>query len=178
MTDRQRTAPAPPLNRPIEEMAGDVESFGSLRRQEAELSSHLGDYGVVMAMDRVTNGEWMPRAMRFKLAQYFTSWTVLAITRLADPSPQSTSIRALLKRLRRFQQRDEMRRDRWIERIAGIRDWQAAREAEERERHELLLERGGGPTWFQVGPGERAARLSKVWNRITGREPGSGGLDD
>ena len=32
--------------------------------------------------------------------------------------------------------------------------------------------------WFQVGPGERAARLSEVWNRITGRVPGSDGHDD
>ena len=178
MTDRQGTGPVPPLNRAVEEMAGDVESFGSLRRQEAELSSHLGDYGVVMAMDHVTNGEWLPRAMRFKLAQFFTSWAVLAITRLADPSPQSTSIPVLLKRLRRLQQRGEMRRDRWIERIAGIRDWRQAKEAEERERHELLIERGGGPMWFTVGAGDRAARLNEVWNLTTGREPGCDGHDD
>ena len=178
MTNPQGTVPAPHLNRAIEEMAGDVESFGSLRRQEAELSSQLGDYGVVMAIDRVTNGEWMPRAMRFKFAQYFTTWIILAITRLADPSRQSTSIPVLLTRLRRLQQRGEMRRDRWIERIGGIRDWRSAREAEERERCELLLERGGGPMWFQVGPGEQAARLSEVWNQITGHEQGSDGHDD
>ena len=57
-----------------------MERLGSLRRQEAELSSHLGDYGVVMAIDRVTNGEWMPRTMRFKYAQYFTAWIILAIS--------------------------------------------------------------------------------------------------
>ena len=32
--------------------------------------------------------------------------------------------------------------------------------------------------WFQVGPGEQAARLSEVWNEITGHEPGSDGHDD
>ena len=178
MTERQRSTSASALNRPIEEIAGDVKSFGSLRRQEAELSSHLGDYGVVMAIDLVTNGEWMPREMRFKFAQYFTIWTVLSITKLVDPSPQSTSIRALLKRLRRLQQRGEMRRDRWIERIVGIGDWRAAKEAEERETHEALLESGGGPMWFQIGPGERAAELNEVWNRITGRDAGSNGHDD
>ena len=80
MTNPQGTVPAPHLNRAIEEMAGDVESFGSLRRQEAELSSQLGDYGVVMAIDSVTNGEWMPRAMRFKFAIIPLTYVLLAAT--------------------------------------------------------------------------------------------------
>ena len=155
MTDGQRTTLEPLGNRAIEEIAGDVESLGSLRRQEVELSSQLGDYGVVMAIDHATDGKWIPPMMRFKFAQYFTSWVILAITRLADPSPQSTSIPVLLKRLRRLKRSGEMRRDRWVERIAEISDWRSARDAEQRGRYERALEQGG-PMWFEEGPGDRA----------------------
>ena len=163
----------------IRELVGDVQSLGTLRRQAADLSAEFGDYGVVIAIDKATKGEWMPSAVRYKYAQFFTHWAVLAITRLADPHRDSTSIPVLVRRLRSLREEGEMRRDRWVERIAGITRWRTARDAEEQERFERWMAAEGGPIWSRIGPGEQAARLSEAWNLLTGRERGSdGGGDD
>ena len=71
-----------------------------------------------------------------------------------------------------------MRRDRWVERIAGISRRREARDAEETERLQRLIATGGGPLWSRIGPGEEAARLSETWNLLTGRERGSDGRGD
>lgn len=163
----------------IRELAGDVQSLGTLRRQAADISVEFGDYGVVVAIDHATNGEWIPAAVRYKYAQFFTHWAVLAITRLADHHRDSTSIPVLVRRLRSLREEGELRRDRWVERIAGITRWRAARDAEDRERFERWMAAGGGPIWSRIGPGEQAARLSETWNLLTGRERESdGGGDD
>ena len=162
----------------IRELAGDVESLGTLRGQAADLSMEFGDYGVVVAIDHATNGEWMPAAVRYKYAQFFTHWAVLAITRLADPHRDSTSVPVLVRRLRSLREEGEMRRDRWVERIAGITRWRATRDAEEQERFERWMAAGEGPIWSRIGPGEQAAQLSEAWNLLTGRERGSDGRGD
>ena len=162
----------------IRELAGDVQSLGTLRRQAADLSVEFGDYGVVVAIDHATNGEWMQAAVRYKYAQFFTHWAVLAITRLADPHRDSTSIPVLACRLRSLREEGELRRDRWVERIAGVTQWRAARDAEDRERLERWMAAGGGPIWSRIGPGEQAARLSETWNLLTGRERESDGRGD
>ena len=118
----------------IQELIGDVETLGTLRRQVAGLSSEFGDYGVVIAIDQATNCEWMPGAIKYKYARFFTHWAVLAITKLADPHRDTTSIPVLLKRLRGLGDQGEMRRDRWVERIVEISRWREARDAEEKER--------------------------------------------
>ena len=120
----------------------------------------------------------MPGAIRYKYAHFFTHWVVLAITKLADPHRDSTSVPVLLKQLRNLRDRGEMRRDRWIERIAEISQWRETRDAEEKERAVRLIAAGGGPVWSRVGRGEKAARLSKTWNLLTGREEGSDGRGD
>ena len=162
----------------IRELVGDVGSPGTLRRQAADLSTEMGDHGVVMAIDRATDGEWMPAAVRYKYQHFFTHWTVLAITKFADRNPASTSIPALIDLLRRLQREGGMARDRWIEGMGGARQWRQAREAEERERLERLLAEGGRPGWVEIGLGEKSARLSELWNRLTGREAGDDGGDD
>ena len=157
----------------IQELIGDVETIGTLRRQAADLSAEFGDYGVVIAIDQAMNCEWMPGAVRFKYAHFFTHWAVLAIMKLADPHRDSTSVPVLLNRLRGMRDQGEMRRDRWVERIAGISRWREARDGEEKERLQRLIATGGGPLWSRIGPGEKAARLSEAWNLLTGREPAS-----
>ena len=176
--DRKTKARHEAVRSRIREVAGDVQSLGTLRRQVADLSVEFGDYGVVVAIDHTTNGQWMPAAMRYKHTQFFTHWAVLAITRLADPHGDSTSIPILVRRLRSLRKEGEMRRDRWVERIAEITGWRAARDAEERERFEQWMAAGGGPMWSCIGPGEQAARLSEVWNLLTGRERESDGRGD
>ena len=162
----------------IRELVGDVQGLGTLRRQAADLSMEFGDYGVVVAIDHATKGEWMPAAVRYKYAQFFTHWAVLAITRLADPHRDSTSVPLLVRRLRSLREEGEMRRDRWVERMAGTTRWRAARDAEEQERFERWMAAGGGPIWSRIGPGAQAARLSDAWNLLTGRERGSDGRGD
>ena len=162
----------------IQELIGDVQSLGTLRRQAADLSAEFGDYGVVIAIDQSKNCEWMPAAVRHKYAHFFTHWAVLAITKLADPHRDTTSIPVLLNRLRGLRDQGEMRRDRWVERIAGISRWREVRDAEEEERLQRLIATGRGPLWSRIGPGEEAARLSVAWNLLTGRERGSDGRND
>ena len=159
-------------------MAGDVQSPGTLRRQAVYLSKELGDHGVAMAIDRATDGEWMPPEVRYKYVHFFTHWAVLAITRLADRHLDSTSVPALVSRLRRPREEGKISRDPWIERLTGTAQWRQIREAEEQERFERLIETGGGSIWSRNGPGEKAARLSGLWNCLTGRERGSDGPDD
>ena len=156
----------------IAELVGDVESVGTLRRQAADLGVELGDYGVAMAIDRETDGEWMPSAVRYKYAQFFTHWVVLAITRLADRQRDSTSIPALVRRLDGLRKEGELRRDRWVERMVGITRWREARDGEERARIERLIAERGGAIWSRIGPGEEAARLSELWNRPDGPPEG------
>ena len=162
----------------IQQIIGDVETVGTLRRQAADLSVELGDYGVVMAIGQSTSGQWIPGAVGYKYAHFFTHWAVLAIMKLADPHRDSTSIPVLLNRLRGMRDQGEMRRDRWVERIAGISRWREARDAEEKERLQRLIATGGGPIWSRIGPGEEAARLNEAWNLLTGRERGSDSRDD
>ena len=163
----------------IQQIIGDVETLGTLRRQAADLSAELGDYGVVIAIDQSMSGEWIPGAVKYKYAHFFTHWAVLAIMKLADPHRDSTSIPILLKRACAVcATQGEMRRDRWVERIAGISRWREARDAEEKERLQRLIATGGGPIWSQIGPGEEAARLNEAWNLLTGRERGSDSPDD
>ena len=50
----------------IRELVGDVETPGTLRRQAADLGAEMGDHGVLMAIDRATDGAWMPPAVRYK----------------------------------------------------------------------------------------------------------------
>ena len=166
------------LRSKIRELVGDVQSIGTLRRQAADLGTQFGDYGVVMAIDKASDGEWMPLAVRYKYAHFFTHWAILATTRLADHSRQSTSIPALVNRLRSLRQEGEMRRDRWIERIVGITQWRKAQEAEKQESIERLIAKCGGPIWVQCGPGEKAARLSEIWNNLTGHERERDGPND
>ena len=162
----------------IQSLVGDVETPGTLRRQAADLSTEMGDHGVVIALDRATDGAWMPPAVRYKYQHFFTHWAVLAITRLGDHDPDSISIPALTSLLRSLRREGGMARDSWIEAMGGIREWRQAKEAEERERFQRLIAEGGGPAWMEIGPGEKSARLSDVWNRLTGREKGEDGGDD
>ena len=83
--DREPNARQDELRLRIRELVGDVESLGTLRRQATDLSTEFGDYGVMVAIDHATNGEWLPPAVSYKYAHFFTHWAVLAITRLADP---------------------------------------------------------------------------------------------
>ena len=176
--DREPNARQDELRLRIRELVGDVESLGTLRRQATDLSTEFGDYGVMVAIDHATNGEWLPPAVSYKYAHFFTHWAVLAITRLADPHRHSTSIPVLRNRLHGLREQGEMRRDRWIERIVGIAQWRGARDDEEQERFERLIVIGGGPIWSRIGPGEQAAQLNEVWNLVTGREQGSDGRGD
>ena len=176
--DPKRKARQEAVRSRIRELAGDVQSLGTLRRQAADLSMEFGDYGVVIAIDKATNGDWMPPAVRYKYAQFFTHWAVLAITKLADSHRESTSIPILVRRLRSLHLEGEMRRDRWVERIVGMTRWREARDAEEQERYEQWVAAGGGPMWSRVGPGEQADRLNELWNLLTGRERGSDGRGD
>ena len=162
----------------IRQLTGDVGSPGTLRRQIADLSTEFCDYGVVIAIDQATNGEWMPPAVRYKYAHFFTHWTILATMRLADPHRDGTSIPVLVKRLRSLRQQGEMSRDRWIERLVGVTQWRKAREAEEQERLERLMANPGRTIWSPIGSGAKAARLNEVWNLLTGREKGTDGHDD
>ena len=132
----------------------------------------------MIAIDQATKGEWVPGAVGYKYAHFFTHWAVLAIMKLADPHRDSTSIPVLLNRLRGMRDQGEMRRDRWVERIVGISRWREARDSEEKERLQRLIATGGGPLWSRIGPGEEAARLSEAWNLLTGRERGSDSRDD
>ena len=134
--DRKTKARQEAVRSRIRAFAGDVRSMGTLRRQASDLSVELGDYGVVVAIDHATCGEWMPPAVRYKYAQFFTHWAILAITRLSDPHRDSTSIPALVRLLCSLRVEGEMRRDRWVERIAGITQWRAERDAEDQERLE------------------------------------------
>ncbi len=120
----------------------------------------------------------MPGAVRYKYSHFFTHWAVLAIMKLADPHRDSTSIPVLLNRLRGMRDQGKMRRDRWVERIAGISRWREARDAKGKERLQRLIATGGGPIWSRIGPGEEAARLNETWNLLTGRERESDSRDD
>ena len=162
----------------IRDLVGDVGTPGTLRRQAADLSTEMGDHGVVMAIDRATDGVWMPPAARYKYQHFFTHWAVLAIMRLADRDPDSMSIPALTCLLRSLRREGGMTRDSWIEAMGGIREWRQAKEAEERERSERLIAEGGKPAWAGIGPGGKSAGLNDVWNRLTGRERGDDGGDD
>ena len=153
----------------IREMVGDVEAPGTLRRQAADLGAEMGDHGVLMAIDRATDGAWMPPAVRYKYQHFFTHWAVLAITRLCDRDPDSMSLPTLSSMLRTLRHEGGMTRDGWIEGMGGIRQWRLAKEAEERERLERLAPQDGRPGWVKIGPGERSARLNEAWNRLTGR---------
>lgn len=162
----------------IRGLAGDVETPGTLRWQAADLSTELGDHGVVIAIDRATAGAWMPLAVRYKYQHFFTHWAVLAITRLSDRNSDSISIPALTSRLRNLHREGGMARDSWIEAMGGIREWRQAKEAEDRERFQRPIARGGGLAWTEIGPGEKSAKLNNAWNRLTGREQGDEGRDD
>jgi len=164
----------------VRELVGDVATPGSLRRQAADLSVEMGDHGVLIAMDRATDGAWMPPAVRYKYQHFFTHWAVLAIMRLCDRDRHSTSVPALCSLLHTLRQEDGMTRDSWIEAMGGIREWRQAKEAEERDGLERHIAQGGGPVWVDPGPGdgERSALLSEVWNRLTGRERGDDGGDE
>ena len=162
----------------IRELVGDVETPGTLRRQAADLSAEMGDHGVLMAIDRATDGAWMPPAVRYKYQHFLSHWTVLAITRLCDRDPDSISIPAPSSLLRTLRQEGGMTRDSWIEGMGGSREWRQAKEAEERERFERWIPEGGRPAWVDIGPGERSARLNEPWNRLTGRERGDDGGDE
>ena len=161
----------------IRGLVGDVETPGTLRRQAADLSTEMGDHGVVIAIDHATDGAWMPPAIRYKYWHFFTHWSVLAITRLSDRSPDSVSIPALIKLLRRLREKRGMARDGWIERMGGIRDWRQAKEAEEHESLERWVANGKQPIWG-IGPGGKSAKLNEAWNRLTGRETGDDGAGD
>ena len=104
----------------IRELVGDIETPGTLRRQAADLSAEMGDHGVLMGIDRATDGAWMPPAVRYKYQHFFTHWAVLAIMRLCDRDRDSTSIPALTSRLRTLHQEGGMTRDSWIEAMGGI----------------------------------------------------------
>ena len=162
----------------IRELVGDIETPGTLRRQAADLSAEMGDHGVLMGIDRATDGAWMPPAVRYKYQHFFTHWAVLAIMRLCDRDRDSTSIPALTSRLRTLHQEGGMTRDSWIEAMGGIREWRQAKEAEEGERLERWIAEGGGRAWVEIGPGEKSARLNELWNRLTGRERGDDGGDE
>ena len=71
----------------IQQIIGDVETLRTLRRRAADLSPEFGDYGVVIAIDQSMSGEWMPGAVKYKDAHFFTHWAVLTIMKLADPHP-------------------------------------------------------------------------------------------
>lgn len=156
----------------IRELVGNVETPGTLRRQTADLSVEMGDHGVLIAMDRETDGAWMPPAVRYKYQHFFTHWAVLSIMRLCDRDRRSTSVPTLCSLLHALRQEGGMTRDSWIEAMGGIRGWREAEEAEERERLERFLAEGGGAAWVAIGPGEKSARLNDAWNRLTGRERG------
>ena len=113
----------------IRELVGDVETPGTLRRQAADLSVEMGDHGVLMAIDRATDGAWMPPAVRYKYQHFFTHWAVLAIMRLGDRDPDSMSIPALSGLLRTLRREGGMTRDSWIEAMGGIREWRQAKQA-------------------------------------------------
>ena len=162
----------------IRELVGDVETPGTLRRQAADLSADMGDHGVLMAIDRATDGAWMPPTVRYKYQHFFTHWAVLAIMRLGDRDRDSTSIPALTSLLRTLHQEGGMTRDSWIEAMGGIREWRQAKEAEERERFERYFAQGGGAAWVDIGPGGKSALLNDIWNRLTGRERGDDGGDE
>ena len=162
----------------IRELVGDVETPGTLRRQAADLSAEMGDHGVLVAIDRATDGAWMPPPVRYKYEHFFTHWAVLAIMRLRDRDPNSMSIPALTSLLRTLRQEGGMTRDSWIEAMGGIREWRQAKEAEERERLERWIAEGGGAGWVDIGPGGKSAGLNEVWNRLTGRERGDDGGDE
>ena len=162
----------------IRELVGDVGTPGTLRRQAADLSTEMGDHGVLMAIDRATEGAWMPPAVRYKYQHFFTHWAVLAIMRLGDRDRESLSIPALTCLLRTLHQEGGMTRDSWIEGMGGIREWRQAKEIEERERFERLSAQGGGPAWVDIGPGGKSAALNEVWNRLTGRDRGNDGGDE
>ena len=162
----------------IRGLVGDIETPGTLRRQAADLSTEMGHHGVVIAIDHATDGVWMPPAVRYKYQHFFTHWAVLAITRLGDRDTDSISIPALTSLLRSLRREGGMARDSWIEAMGGIREWRQAREAEECQRSRRLAVEGGGPVWMEIGPGEKSARLSDVWNRLTGRERGDDGICD
>ena len=50
----------------VRELVGDVETPGTLRRQAAALSAEMGDHGVLMAIDRATDGAGILPAVRYK----------------------------------------------------------------------------------------------------------------
>ena len=162
----------------VRELVGDVKTPGTLRRQAADLSAEMGDHGVLMAIDRATDGAWIPTAVRYKYQHFFTHWAMLAIMRLRDPARDSMSIPALTRQLRILRQEGGMTRDSWIEAMGGIREWRQAKQAEEREGFERLIAQGGRLAWVDVGPGEKSARLNDAWNRLTGRERGDDGGDE
>ena len=162
----------------VRELVGDVETPGTLRRQAADLSAEMGDHGVLRAIDRATDGAWIPPAVQYKYQHFFTHWAVLAIMRLRDRDSRSMSIPALTRQLRILRQEGGMTRDSWIEAMGGIQEWRQAKEAEERERLERFIAQGGGPAWVAIGPGDKSARLNEAWNRLTGREMGDDGGDE
>ena len=162
----------------VQRLVGDVETPGTLRRQAADLSVEMGDHGVLIAMDRATDGAWMPPAVRYKYQHFFTHWAVLAIMRLCDPNRASMSVPALCSLLRALRREGGMTRDSWIEAMGGIRDWREAKEAEEREAREHYFARGGGAAWADRGPGQRSVLINEGWNRLTGRERGDDGGDE
>ena len=163
----------------IEGVVGTVENLGTLRRQVADLSTQLGDHGVVVAIDRASKGRMMLPGVRYKYNHFFTHWAILAISKLADSNRDSTSVPNLLGQLRALRDQGEMKRDRWVERIAGIEHWRTVRETERQKVLDRLMAANGGPIWTPNGAGERAELLSETWNRVTGRTPGTDdGCDD
>ena len=177
MAERQNTKQAELWTR-IQEIIGDLETPGTLRYQAADLSEGFGEFGVVIAIDKAKNCEWMPNTLRYKFALYFTHWAVMAITRLSDNHSNSISIPALRKLSQNLRDQGGMKRDPWIERIVEISHWRERRDIERQERFERLIMSQGKPQWSEVGLGEKADRLNYTWNRVTGREHGSDGCRD
>ncbi len=157
----------------IAAFAGDEQSPGTLRRQALDLSREFGDYGLAVGIGQVADGSFIPDAIGYKYQQFFTHWAVSALTRLADSNPKSTCIQQFLKCLRGLREQGEMRRDRWVERIAGVSGWREARDIEKRKSEKRLAAAGGGSIWSPIGPGETAAMLNEIYNRLTGRKKGS-----
>lgn len=176
--DTDRDARERRLNARVQELAGYVESPGTLRCQVADLTMEFVDFAVVIAIDRARNREWFSPVVRYKYLHFFSHWAVLAISRLADPTSGVTSIPALLRVLHSFRQEGELRRDRWVARVVEDPHWRKAATAERRKRHQQLLSSGGGPIWSKLGSGERGEQWSKIWNVLTGREKEANGRED
>ena len=158
----------------IQELIGDVETVGTLRRLSS--GSQCRIWGLWRCDCHRPGDELRVDAgcSQIQVCTFLHTLGCIGDHETRRPSPRfnqcsgTPQSAARYARPRGNETRPLGRTDR--RNLAG---WREARDGEEKERLQRLIATGGGPLWSRIGPGEKAARLSDAWNLLTGREPAS-----